>query len=74
MNTFTTYPYVGSSCKGLFFTTGTSKMRISDDGTHLSVSLSGAGEGNSVAVDPEYHYLPFAFADGCFHLIDGILL
>ena len=74
MNTFTTYPYVGSSCKGLFFTTGTSKMRISDDGTALSVSLSGAGEGNSVAVDPEYHYLPFAFADGCFHLIDGILL
>ena len=74
MNTFTTYPYIGSSCKGLFFTTGNYKMRITDDGSALSVALTDSGQGNTVAVDPEYYYLPFAFTDGCFHFIDGILL
>lgn len=74
MNTFTTYPYPGSSCKGEFFTTGSYKMKIADDGQKLSVSFVGAAQDNTVGVNPEYFYLPFAFADGCFHLIDGILL
>lgn len=73
MNSFTTYPYVGSTCKGEFFTTGSYKMNISDDGTKLSVKFVGADQDNTVDVNSEYFYLPFAFTDGCFHLIDGIL-
>lgn len=74
MNSFTTYPYIGSPCKGLFFTTGTYKLRIQDDGSALSVGLVGTGKDTTVGVDAEYHYLPFAFTDGCFHFIDGILM
>lgn len=74
MNTFDAYPYVGSTCSGEFFTTGSYKMRVGDDGSKLSVSFVGADKNNTVGVDGTYFYLPFAFADGCFHLIDGILL
>lgn len=74
MNSFTTYPYVGSSCKGEFFTTGSYKLNITDDGTKLSVNFVGADQDNSVDVDPEFYYLPFAYSDGGFHFIDGILL
>ncbi len=73
MNSFTTYPYIGSDCKGDFFTTGSYKMNISDDGSQLSVKFTNADQNNSVNINPEYYYLPFAFTDGCFHLIDGIL-
>lgn len=71
MNTFTSYPYVGSSCKGEFNTTGSDRINVSDDGTKLTVNFAGS---TTVAnVIPDYNYLPFAFNDGCFHLIDGIL-
>jgi uncharacterized surface protein with fasciclin (FAS1) repeats len=71
-----TYPYIGSSCKGEFFTVGgNNKLRIADNGSKLSVSLIGTGYDNKVVdVSSEYFYLPFAFSDGCFHLIDGVLL
>ena len=72
MNSFTSYPYVGSSCKGEFYTTGSEKMLIEDDGSALSVRYATDGS-TRVAVNNTYHYLPFAFSDGCFHLIDGIL-
>lgn len=72
MNSFTAYPYIGSTCNGAFLTSsGANKLVVADNGTKLSVTL----EGSSVYTDvtPKYYYLPFAFADGCFHLIDGIL-
>ncbi|MBQ2165839.1 MAG: fasciclin, partial [Bacteroidaceae bacterium] len=72
MNSFTSYPYLGSSCKGEFYTTGTEKMQIEDNGAALSVRFNAEGS-TFVQVNNQYHYLPFAFSDGCFHLIDGIL-
>lgn len=73
MNTITTYPYPGSVCKGIFYTTGSYKMNISDNGSQLSVNFTNANSNNSVNVNSKYYNLPFAFNDGCFHLIDGIL-
>ena len=72
MNSFTSYPYLGSSCKGEFYTTGTEKMQIEDNGAALSVRFNAEGS-TFVQVNNQYHYLPFAFSDGCFHLIDGVL-
>lgn len=74
-NNFTAYPYPGSSCKGDFETGGKYGMRISDDGKQLSISAlnNGTAVGNSVPVVSKYYYLPFAFEDGAFHLIDGVL-
>ena len=74
MNSFTTYPYPGSSAKGQFYTTGNYKMDIHDNGSSLSVSFTNATKNNTVEVSPKYYYLPFAFNDGCLHFIDGILL
>lgn len=73
MNTITTYPYPGSSMKGDFYTTGTNKMNISEDSGNLYVKLIGGTATGPTAVNSKYHYLPFAFADGCFHFIDDIL-
>lgn len=74
-NNFTAYPYPGSSCKGDFETGGKYGMRISDDGKQLSISAlsNGTAVGNNVPVVSKYYYLPFAFEDGAFHLIDGVL-
>lgn len=73
MNVIASYPYIGSDCKGSFFTTGDYKMNIKDNGTKLSVSFIDAEKNNVVNVNEKYHYFPFAFKDGCFHLIDDIL-
>jgi hypothetical protein len=73
-NSFTAYPYVGSSCKGQFETGGTFGLRVNDNGTSLSISATGEGaEGVSVPVVDKYYYLPFAFSDGAFQLVDGVL-
>ena len=71
MNSFTAYPYIGSTCKGEFNTAGTHRMNVADTGTKLTVSFVGSDKAVDVVAD--YSYLPFAFSDGCFHLIDGIL-
>lgn len=71
MNSFSSYPYVGSSCNGDFYTTGTYRMNIADTGTTLNVRFIGSGQSANVISD--YYCLPFAFSDGCFHLIDNIL-
>lgn len=73
MNTITTYPYPGSSTKGDFYTAGTYMMNISEDNGTLYVKFKGGDATDATAVNAKYHYLPFAFADGCFHLIDDIL-
>ena len=73
-NSFTSYPYVGSSCKGEFETGGTFGLRVVDNGTSLSITATGEGaEGVSVPVVDKYYYLPFAFSDGAFQLVDGVL-
>lgn len=71
MNSFTAYPYIGSTCKGEFNTAGAHRMNVTDTGSKLSVSFVGSAQ--SVDVISDYSYLPFAFNDGCFHFIDGIL-
>lgn len=71
MNSFTDYPFLGSSCKGEFYSSGSEKLVITDNGQKLSVGF--ASSGKTVDVIPDYNYLPFAFGDGCLHFIDGIL-
>lgn len=71
MNAFTNYPYVGSTCKGEFYTAGQAKLVITDTGKTLGVKLLNSGKGASVVAD--YDCLPFAFSDGCLQFIDGIL-
>ena len=70
MNTITSYPYPGSACKGTFLTMGTEKMVISETGGRIYAAFA---EGQPVGVSEKYYCLPFAFADGCMQLLDGIL-
>lgn len=71
MNSFTDYPYIGSTCKGEFYSAGSNKLRISDTGSSLNVGFVGSTTTANVIAD--YDYLPFAFNDGCLQFIDGIL-
>lgn len=71
MNTFTDYPYIGSTCKGEFFSAGAKKLGITDTGSALKVGF--VGSTTTVSVIADYDYLPFAFNDGCLQFIDGIL-
>lgn len=70
MNTITSYPYPGSSCKGNFLTMGSEHMTISEQGGRL---YAGFSADRLVGVSQKYYCLPFAFADGCMQFIDGIL-
>lgn len=75
---FAAYPYLGSSCKGDFPTGGAYDVRITDNGTSLSVTAIGQNAdgpyvGTPVPVVSTYGYLPFAFSDGGFQLIDGVV-
>lgn len=77
-NAFRSYPYVGSDCKGNFTTSGSYGINVADNGTSLSVNFTEQGlnkpeSGAPVQVVGTYHYLPFAFSDGAFQLLDGIL-
>lgn len=73
-NGFTAYPYVGSTCKGVFETGGTFNVEILDDGSAISVRATGDGvEGTEVSLESKYGYLPFAYSDGAFQLLNGIL-
>lgn len=78
-NSFTAYPYVGSSTHGKYDTGGTYGIEIHDSDEALSVNFydkNGDGdtaEGNIVPVKSDYHYLPFAYTDGCFQLLEGVL-
>lgn len=77
-NNLSTYPYIGSSMKsGKYITQQTSTesgtapaLIYTDNGSSLSVQLEG---GNVCHVIPKYNYFPFAYEDGCFHLIDDTL-
>lgn len=69
MNTISSYPYPGSTCKGTFLAMSGENVEISESGSQLSFGV----EGNMVPVSTKYFCLPFAFSDGCMQLIDGIL-
>jgi hypothetical protein len=74
-NAFSSYPYPGSSTTGDFETDGTYGMHITDLGSSIAVStINDQGAyGDAVAVKGDYHYLPFAFTDGAFQLLEGVL-
>lgn len=75
LNTFNVYPYPGSGLAGTFDTYGSNKLKLTDNGTGspLSVQFVDGTIANPVNVVSTFHYLPFAFKDGCFHLIESIL-
>lgn len=76
-NAIEDYPYIGSAMKSgkyntlsiLNITTNPTVQTITytDNGNSLSVQLDGGKKCNIVST---YHYFPFAFSDGCFHLIE----
>ena len=70
MNSFTSYPYPGSECKGDFLTMSGETLTIADNGTVLNVMKE---NGTPVTVSTKYDSLPFVFADGCLQFIDGII-
>jgi uncharacterized surface protein with fasciclin (FAS1) repeats len=70
MNTISSYPYPGSTCKGEVLTMGGEHLTISENAAGLSAGFSAD---SMVSVVQKYFCLPFAFADGCMHFIDGIL-
>ena len=78
LNPFDTYPYPGSGFKGTFDTHSTygpnTKLNIcvNDDGKNITVQFEGNAPA-SLANTDVYHSLPFAYSDGCFHLINDIL-
>ena len=69
MNTVTSYPYPGSSCKGRFMAMSGEYVNITSDSS-MSVGLE---NGTPVALSDKFHCLPFAFADGCLQFINGIM-
>lgn len=72
MNSFTSYPYPGSECKGAFLAMSGETLIITDNGTTLSIKKDGV-DAVPVAVSAKYDSLPFAYTDGCMQFIDGIL-
>lgn len=69
------YPYIGSKMKsGKYVTVGSTTnlnpplLTYTDNGSSLSVQLDGGKKCNVV---PTYNYFPFAYSDGCFHLIEA---
>lgn len=47
-----------------------SYLNVYDNGVKLAVGV--AGSGKTVDITPAYDYLPFVFADGPVHFIDGV--
>jgi len=75
LNSFTGYPYPGAGLMGDFDTYGSYKFSIIDEGPNTTLKVKFKdGEKGPVQVVSKYYYLPFAYKDGCFHLIEDILL
>lgn len=76
-NAIEDYPYIGSAMKsGLYNTLSienettnpvTRTITYTDNGNSLSIELDNGKKCNVVST---YNYFPFAFSDGCFHLIE----
>lgn len=70
-NVITTYPYIGSNFRSTTYLAASGdKVVYSDTGTDLKIQLDGRP---AVSVTSKYDYFPFAYSDGCFHLLDSIL-
>lgn len=70
-NGLTTYPYSGSSMRsGSYSTANGRKIEYLDLGHEMRVQLDGR---ESIPVSGQYDYFPFAFKDGCFHLLEDVL-
>ena len=72
------YPYIGSDFKsGRYWSERTAETEgatvpqliYTDNGTSLSIQLEGY---KKCHVIPDYYYFPFAYEEGCFHLIDDV--
>lgn len=74
LNTFTGYPYPGSGIQGTYDTYGNYKIMLLDNGVNLPLSVKFTTSVAPVNVVPTYFSLPFAYKDGCFHLIEDIVL
>ncbi|HET9569968.1 MAG TPA: fasciclin domain-containing protein [Bacteroidales bacterium] len=74
LNTFTGYPYPGAGIMGTFDTYGNYKLVLSDHGANQPLTVKFTTSTNTVNVVSTYYYLPFAFKDGCFHLLEDIVL
>jgi len=74
LNTFTGYPYPGSGIQGTYDTYGNYKLVLIDGGANQPLSVKFTTSVNPVKVVSTYFYLPFAYKDGCFHLIEDIVL
>lgn len=72
-NTFSKYPYAGAGVQGVFTTTGSHSLQLTDTGTSLQVNFVEGEATSPVNVVADYGYLPFAYQDGCFHFIEDIL-
>lgn len=76
-NSFRSYPYVGSTCKGQFETSGNFGLNVIDNGSSIALQATAQRgnnpEGVTVDVVGDYNYLPFAFGDGAMQLLNGIL-
>lgn len=77
-NTVSTYPYIGSDFKnGKYRSERVAEeneetppqLIYTDNGSNLSIQLEGFKKCNVVST---YYNFPFAFSDGCFHLIDDV--
>lgn len=75
LNTFNVYPYPGAGLAGEFDTYGSNKLKLIDggQGAPLRVQFVDGTDTTPVNVVSDFHYLPFAFKDGCFHLIERVL-
>lgn len=74
LNTFTGYPYPGSGIQGTYDTYGNYKLVLKDQGANLPLTVKFSTSTTAVNVVSTYFYLPFAFKDGCFHLLEDIVL
>lgn len=68
----TTYPYLGSPVQTGEYVSNNqaSPVYYTDNGSTLSIRLG--EDGADCMVSPQYDYLPFAYSDGCFHLIESV--
>lgn len=65
-------PYIGSDTwlTGTYRNITNIPVSYTDNGSSLSVQWADGPVRNVV---PDYEYFPFAFSDGAFHIIDGVL-
>ena len=70
--TITTCPYPGSAMlSGEYTNYDGDTIIYTDNGTSLSIQKK--GENKVCPIDGKYWYFPFAYGDGCFHLIKELL-